>query len=273
MNKILFFNPRAAVNKYRVPNSILQVAASVEGLFEWAIVDGNRELDPYEMLKGYLETGQYKYIGFTVMPGPQTKQAIPFAKRIKEEFPGTVMVWGGYFPNSHYKVILQSGYVDFVINGPGDHAFPQLITALENDAPFDSIKSLIYLRDGKVVKTPKNELIDQSTLPPLPYGRLNSYYPMEKYLGKTFLGNKTLAYHSSIGCPFTCSFCAVVPIYEARWKAKTAEQTYRDIKYIKDNWGADAVEFHDNNFFVSDRLPDHIFRGRKRERRGITPAG
>ena len=76
---------------------------------------------------------------------------------------------------------------------------------------------------------------------------------MDKYLGKTYLGQRTLAYHSSIGCPFTCSFCAVVPTYEARWKAKSAERVYRDIKYIKDKWGADAIEFHDNNFFVSEK--------------------
>src|ERR1700733_9491267 len=231
MNKVLLFNPRAAVNKFRVPNSMLQIAASVEGIFEWAIVDGNRELEPYDRLKAYLETGQYKYIGFTVLPGPQTKQAIPYAKKIKEEFPDIVIIWGGYFPNSHYKVILESGYVDFVINGPGDHAFPRLIMALEKGEPFAQIKNLIYRCDKKVIKTVKEDLIDQSLLPPLPYERLNSFYPMEKYLGKTFLGNKTLAYHSSIGCPFTCSFCAVVPIYEARWKAKTAEQVSRDIKY------------------------------------------
>ncbi|HVS97515.1 MAG TPA: hypothetical protein VHE54_13570, partial [Puia sp.] len=72
MNKILLFNPRAAVNKFRVPNSILQIAASVEGSYEWAIVDGNREEDPYSRLSSYLDTGEFKYIGFTVMPGPQT---------------------------------------------------------------------------------------------------------------------------------------------------------------------------------------------------------
>jgi radical SAM superfamily enzyme YgiQ (UPF0313 family) len=76
---------------------------------------------------------------------------------------------------------------------------------------------------------------------------------MQKYLGKTYLGNRTLAYHSSMGCPFTCSFCAVVPIFEARWKARTALQVYEDVKYIKENWGADAIEFHDNNFFVSEK--------------------
>jgi radical SAM superfamily enzyme YgiQ (UPF0313 family) len=28
---------------------------------------------------------------------------------------------------------------------------------------------------------------------------------------------------------------------------------YRDIKYIKEKWGANAIEFHDNNFFVSEK--------------------
>ena len=144
MNKVLLFNPRSAVGKHRIPNSIMNIAASIEGVFDWVIVDGNRETDPYEKIAQHLSTGGYKYLGITVMPGPQTKQAIPFSKRIKQEYPGTVIIWGGYFPTSHYKVILNSGYVDFVINGPGDHAFPKLIEALENELPYELIKNLIY---------------------------------------------------------------------------------------------------------------------------------
>jgi radical SAM superfamily enzyme YgiQ (UPF0313 family) len=253
MSKVLLFNPQSAVAKHRIPNSIMNIAASVEGLYDWVIVDGNREADPYGKIRTYLQTGEYKYLGFTIMPGPQTKQGIPFSKKIKEEFPGTVMIWGGYFPTSHYKVVLNSGYVDFVINGPGDYAFPQLIHALENNLGFEGIKNLIYKKDDTVIRNPKLDLIEQDTLPALPYDKLDNLYPVEKYLGKTYLGNRTLAYHSSIGCPFTCSFCAVVPTYEARWKAKSAEHVYRDVKYIRDKWGADAIEFHDNNFFVSEK--------------------
>lgn len=253
MNKVLLFNPKSANAKHRIPNSILSIAAAVEGRFDWAIVDGNREDDPYEKLSAYLKTGQYKYIGFTVMPGPQAKQAIPLAKKIKENFPATIMVWGGYFPSNHYKVILQSGYIDFVVNGSGDHAFPQLLMALENNAPYELIRNLIYKNGNEIIRNAKEDLPEQDRLPALPYDKLHSYYSIEKYLGKTYLGNKTMAYHSSIGCPFTCSFCAVVPIFEARWKAKTAQQVYNDVKYIKDNWGADAIEFHDNNFFVSEK--------------------
>lgn len=253
MPKILFFNPRSADNKYSVPNSILQIAASIDHAYEWAVVDGNREHDPYKKMQSWLKTGEFKYVGFTVMPGPQLKQAIPFVRRLKMEFPDIVMIWGGYFSTLQHKVALNSGCVDFVINGPGDHAFPALIDALEKGLPYEGIKNLIFKRNDKIIKTIKEDLFEQSTLPSLPYDKLDKLYSMEKYLGRTYLGDRTLAYHSSIGCPFTCSFCAVVPIFQARWKARTAEQVYKDVKYIKEKWGADSVQFHDNNFFVSEK--------------------
>ena len=253
MYKILLFNPRSATYKYRVPNSILQIAASVEGKYEWVIVDGNRETDPYGKIRSHLAGGGFKYVGFTVMPGPQLKEAIPFSRRIREEFPDMTIIWGGYFASNQYKVVLKSVCVDFVINGPGDHAFPALIEALETGKPYDGIKNLIYRTGDRIIKTPKEDLIDQAILPRLPYDKLDTFYDFEKYLGKTYLGNRTLAYHSSMGCPFTCSFCAVVPIFEARWKAKPASMVYEDVRYVREKWGADSIEFHDNNFFVSEK--------------------
>jgi anaerobic magnesium-protoporphyrin IX monomethyl ester cyclase len=252
-NKILFFNPRSANATFRIPNSIMSIAATVEGVCDWAVVDGNRESDPLEKLFSYLRTGQYRYIGFTAMPGPQLKQAIPFAKAIREAFPDTIMIWGGYFPSSHYKVTLDSGWVDFIINGPGEHAFPSLIQALETGKPYEFIPNLIFKQNGKIIKTKKETLFDQDPLPKIPYDHLDQYYSLDGYLGKTYLGTRTVAYHSSIGCPFTCSFCAVVPLYEARWKARSAPLVFEDIRYLHDKWGANAIEFHDNNFFVSEK--------------------
>jgi radical SAM superfamily enzyme YgiQ (UPF0313 family) len=45
----------------------------------------------------------------------------------------------------------------------------------------------------------------------------------------------------------------VVPIYQARWKGKSALGVFNDIKLLKENYNADAIEFHDNNFFVSEK--------------------
>src|SRR5215472_17574472 len=98
MKKVLLFNPRAADSKPRIPNSVLSVAAAVVGKYEYVIVDGNLEKDPYEKIFRYFSTGAFKYFGSTVMPGPQLKQAIPITKKVRESFPNIINVWGGYFP-------------------------------------------------------------------------------------------------------------------------------------------------------------------------------
>ena len=253
MNKVLLFNPRSANSKPRIPNSILAIAASIEGKFDYVIVDGNLEADPWEKIFTELASGQFRYFGCTCMPGPQLKQAIPISNKIRELFPDVIIIWGGYFASNQPKAVLSSGYIDFVVNGPGDKCFPALLMALESGAPYESIPNLIYKSGDEIIKTRKDELYDLDELPPLPFQKLNSFYPLKRYLGKTYLGTKTIAYHSSMGCPFKCSFCAVVPIYNARWKGKSAEGIYKDIKWLKDNFGGNAIEFHDNNFFVSEK--------------------
>ncbi|MBX7243681.1 MAG: radical SAM protein, partial [Bacteroidia bacterium] len=254
MDKIIIFNPRSANAKHRLPNTILQVAASIHNRFEYVLVDGNMEKNPWETIENYIKTGEFGYFGCTAMPGPQLKEAIPITISIKEKYPYMKTIWGGYFASNQYKSVITSGYVDFIVDGPGDIAFPKLMDALSRkETTFDTIESLIYMKEGEIIKTKKGEIPDYNILPQLPYESLDKFYPLTRYLGKTFLGNRTMTYHSSFGCPFTCSFCAVVPIYNARWKGKKANLIYEDIKWLKDKYGADSLEFHDNNFFVSEK--------------------
>jgi anaerobic magnesium-protoporphyrin IX monomethyl ester cyclase len=115
------------------------------------------------------------------------------------------------------------------------------------------INNLIYQENGKIIKTHKITMIDMDALPKLPFQELDKFYPIQSYLGKTHLGKKTSLYHSSFGCPFTCSFCGIVPIFEARWKGNSAQRIYEDVKFLKENYGVDSIEFCDNNFFVSEK--------------------
>ncbi len=252
--KVILFNPRSANSKYRVPNSILQVGASIYGRHEFVFVDGNLEADPWLTIEKYLKSGEFRYFASTVMPGPQLRPAITISKKIREKFPAIINIWGGYFASNQYRAVLESNFIDFVIYGPGDNAFPALLDALQAGTPYEFIPNLVWkTADGTVIKNSKEALLDQDALPRLPYDYLDRFYPLPSYLARTFLGNRTLAYHSSMGCPFKCSFCAVVPIYEARWRGKSAEGIFQDIRYVKEKWGADSVEFHDNNFFVSEK--------------------
>jgi len=251
--KVLLFNPRAADSKPRIPNSILSMAAAIDGKVDYVIVDGNLETNPREKIFDYLNTGEFGYFACTVMPGPQLRQAIPFSKEIRQKFPGIQIIWGGYFASNQNRVVLESGIVDYVVYGQGDKAFPLLLDTLHANGDPEKVPHLLFRRDGNIVKTPQDDLYDPDQLPALPYAKLDSFYPLGRYLGKTYLGTRTIAYHSSAGCPFTCSFCAVVPIFKARWKGKSAVNIFRDIKFLKDTYGGNAIEFHDNNFFVSEK--------------------
>jgi len=251
--KILLFNPKAATYGFRIPNSILQVAASIQDNYDYVIVDGNREEDPWGKINGYLSSGKIDYFCLSVMPGPQLKQAIPYSKKSRELFPHIKVIWGGYFASNQYKVVLDSGYVDYIIDGPGDAAFPELLGRIGRKEDLHGIKNLIYIDNGKIVKGPREALLNQDELPRFPYEKLNDFYSIKGYLPKTHLGKNTASYHSSMGCPFSCSFCGIVPIYNARWKAKSAKLVYQDVLKLKNEYGADSVEFHDNNFYTSEK--------------------
>ena len=71
--------------------------------------------------------------------------------------------------------------------------------------------------NGRVVHNPTGPMTPLDELPDLPYARVD----MERYIQPTYLGRRTVAHNSSFGCPFSCSFCAVVAMTNRRWLAQS----------------------------------------------------
>jgi radical SAM superfamily enzyme YgiQ (UPF0313 family) len=85
-------------------------------------------------------------------------------------------------------------------------------------------------------------------MPDFPYQRVE----MARYIRPTFMGSRTLPHHSSYGCPFFCNFCAVVNMVNGRWLAQPAERVAGVVRRLVNDWGINAVEFYDNNFFTHE---------------------
>lgn len=231
----------------------MSVAACVDGSFGYSIVDGNLEQNPWKKIEDLLNSGKYGFFVCTVMPGIQIRQAIPFSKKIKDLFPEIIIIWGGYFPSAHPEIIIQSSFVDFVVIGPAAETFPLLMNALRQNTSADFIPNLAFFSNNKVLFTGRKNPDESNLFPVLPYNKLNEFYPIKRYLAKTFLGNQTIGYHSSFGCPFKCSFCAVPGLFYGSWIQLSADRIVSDLLYIRKNFGGDAIEFNDNNFFVSEQ--------------------
>jgi anaerobic magnesium-protoporphyrin IX monomethyl ester cyclase len=253
-NKVLLFNPRSAGAGHRIPLSVLQVGASIFGKFDFVIVDGNREPDPWQIIHSHFRTGAFRYFACTVMPGPQLRQAIPFTRKLKEQFPSAITIWGGYFASNHAETAIRSGFIDYIICGPGDIAFPGLLECLSNNDPgsISEIGSLVYLDDRKnIIRNRTGNYPDMDKLPLLPYAFLNKFHPVESYIVHTFIGRRTISCHTSFGCPHTCAFCGVATVFHSCWIGKSANTIFSIVSSLKNNYRVDAIEFLDSNFFAS----------------------
>jgi anaerobic magnesium-protoporphyrin IX monomethyl ester cyclase len=256
---ILLYNPQSSASRKPVlPMSLLAVGAVLEGKVDYRIIDGNLEADPLATLDrkirkaGERSAGRPPVLAVTVMPGPQLQQAVPLCRALKERHPQLIVVWGGYFPTQHWDVCLRAPYVDYVVRGHGELAFLALLERLDSPAGSSDLATLpgLAYRDGQgaPVTNPLAPIPAPRALPPWNFDRV----PVERYLRRTFLGQRTLGYHSSYGCPFFCNFCAVVNMVGGRWLPQTAEQVAAIARLYRQRWGVDAIEFYDNNFFTHE---------------------
>ena len=156
-------------------------------------------------------------LAVSVMPGPQMVAAIPVCREFRRRFPSVPIVWGGYFPGLYTDATLNAAYVDFAIRGQGEDTIVELLRELRGARNFANVRGLSF-KDafGLHVHNPERPLRSPNDFPVLPYHRLDQ---IERYLLPTFLGKRTAVHHASIGCPFRCQFCGVVPIFDGRQKS------------------------------------------------------
>ena len=247
--RLVLYNPVSNGSGKRIlPMSLLALGAVLERKYDYVIVDGNAERDALAALRAHIAAGA-DVLAVTVMPGPQLARAVPHSRALKREFPSLTVVWGGYFPTQHAEAILKDHAVDFVVRGHGELAFLQLLDALAQGADPRAILGVgSRSDDGRVTVNALPAIPHPEQLPAFPYHRLD----ITRYIRRTFLGSRTLPYHSSYGCPFFCNFCAVVNMVNGRWLAQSAARVADVAAMYAREWGVNAIEFYDNNFFTHE---------------------
>jgi anaerobic magnesium-protoporphyrin IX monomethyl ester cyclase len=248
---IILFHPRAVrPRNRRFPLAILSIAAVLEGREEYVIVDGNLDPHPEETIDGIVRGNRVELLAVSVMPGPQMVAAMQLCREFRKKHSSVPIVWGGYFASLYTDAALNASYVDFVIRGQGEETLPDLLRALRGNKNYSGIAGLSY-KDmfGLHVHNAQRPLKSPNDFPELPYHRLQT---IEKYLLPTFLGRRTAVHHASIGCPFRCKFCGVVPIFDGRQKVEAADRTASVLARLQQSYGIDAVQFYDNNFFLNE---------------------
>jgi len=210
--------------------------------------------------------GQQPSASTLVMPGARA-----LAQELKNIDPKQKIIFVGGHVAALPERTLTEEPCDFVCDGEGPYTLFELVTALKELSPnFSKVRGLLYKdSSGNIVHTPSAPLVQDldNEMPGVAWDLL----PVEKYVahnwqcfGRLNERNNYAALYSSLGCPFSCSFCCIQAPFrtgekvlgysenvhtQRRWSAKTI---ISQIDYLVKNHNISTIKFADELFLMNN---------------------
>ena len=174
--------------------------------------------------------------------------AIDAVRKIHEGAPDTTLVMGGYHSTfAAEKILRDYPFVDYVIKGEAERAFPDLLDRLEAGKRPADVEGITYLEEGRLVERPLAVIQDLDALPFPDRALLGDldYGYFHQNIRLTFGKFTTIV--SSRGCPFACTYCSCAAFSRRRWRARSATNVVDELEGLYDR-GYENVVFVDDNF-------------------------
>ena len=246
---VLIFPKLEEKDTILLPANVLMVAAPlVKSGRKVRIIDQRIESDWENILLS--ETDKKPLIiGISALTGKQILYGLEASKLIKEHSDIPV-VWGGVHTSLLPKQTLENKYIDFIVIGEGEETFLELVNALKQKLSFENIKGIGYKKKNKIIINPLRNFIDLNSLPEIPYNLIN----IENYISKksfaTGRPGREIAFYTSRGCPHRCGFCYNKEFNRGRWRGKSAEKVFLEMKELIRKYKINSFEIEDDEFFV-----------------------
>jgi len=174
------------------------------------------------------------------------KHYLEIARKIKKQ-QNVLTIFGGphstFFPD-----IIYDEAVDFICLGEGEYPFAELAYALENGKPFEKIENIWAKTNGKVIKNPFRNFIQNLDELPFPDRELfHKYGSIYNETYKTFLTGR--------GCPYKCNYC-FNHIYRKMFKGKyirrrSVDNVIAELKEVQQRYGLNLCGFLDDIFTLN----------------------
>jgi ribosomal peptide maturation radical SAM protein 1 len=206
-----------------------------------------------------VEWGSYEVIGFT-STFTQNVASLALARRLKERFPRSVIVFGG--ANCEAEMGLQAhrsfDFIDFVCSGEADLSFPELIQNLMTGKDTCPIPGVISRLDGRsrcVSLAPQRV----ENLDSLPYPDYGDFFEQSSGISSSY---KPILMESARGCwwgaKHHCTFCGLNGTSMA-FRSKSASRVLEEVMDLCTRYESRFIEMVDNILdmhYFHDLLPE-----------------
>ena len=181
---------------------------------------------------------------------------------IKAKAPHIKIFLGGLHPSALPERTVREENADFVCQGEGFYTILPLLWALKAGGKTDDYKidGLWYIKDDKVISNPQPPLVENlDELPMVAWDLL----PMDKYrahnwhcFGHLDQRQPYAVIYTSLGCPFSCTFCCINAIFGRRGiRYRSPKKVIEEIDYLVKNYNVKNIKILDEMFVLNE---DHV---------------
>lgn len=180
-------------------------------------------------------------------------------KRIQEKT-DIPIVAGGAHVSAVGKRILDDAGIPFAVKQEGEYTLRELLREITRAGPdFAAVKGLIWRTGGgRIVENADRELI--CPLDEIPFPDYDAF-GIARYYCYT---QRSLPLITSRGCPFGCNYCSVRLSMGQRFRARSAQNVFEEIRHFAGK-GWNSFEINDDCFSLdmerAERICDMIIGG------------
>ncbi|MFT4698200.1 MAG: anaerobic magnesium-protoporphyrin IX monomethyl ester cyclase [Flavobacteriaceae bacterium] len=162
----------------------------------------------------------------------------------------------------HFQKYIEKG-ADYIIQGEGEITLKELIHAINNKLPVDSIQGLVFKEKEEFKKNPKRVVLknlDEFPMPAWDLADIESYKKIWQQGSNEF----TLNIATTRGCPYKCNWCAK-PIYGNRYNSHSPEYITKHLAYLNANYGVSKFWMCDDIFGLKPHWVQEFNKELKKE--------
>jgi hypothetical protein len=190
-----------------------------------------------------VEWQDYGLVGISIIHIGQVIPGLTLARMLRKQYPDLHIVIGGSVFARHCNILddkqeLFRQFFHSIILFEGEHPLDQLIQALKEGKPLETVPNLLHLVGDKVVRNPDAKALSYDHLSCPNFDQL----PLDKYL----MPYPVLPYMASRGCYWgKCTFCTHSFIYESYYRKENESRVADDLDALGKRYGTKYFTFSD----------------------------
>jgi radical SAM superfamily enzyme YgiQ (UPF0313 family) len=209
------------------------------------LIAGNGNLTDEEIVDEICSF-QPDILGVSLLYDLQLYNALKISAIIKKQMPSVGILFGGSFASVDAEILLNRFHdIDYIIRGEGEKAVIDLLYALQNRLPVDSIKGLSYRQGNAVVNNEVDQWLELDSLPLISRDVLSEMKQKKLPINTAYI-------YTSRGCKGTCTFCTVPDLnrkFASKWRGRDPVKVVDEMEFLVNTYGVRYFYMTDDNFF------------------------